>query len=134
MKHCLLFPLVITVCVGCASTNDTQATTNTINNSEVAPHHIQQDFEFDPDVIISRNHVADPQFEQFWSSSAKAVVWIKLADKESGKGDVGSSKESAFNQQGSARIRFLKPTDDFTYQPALAQTVNGLLVNTDYMM
>ncbi|PMG77548.1 hypothetical protein BCU83_15585 [Vibrio breoganii] len=80
------------------------------------------------------NLVADPHIVEFRANSGKSDVWKKHADKNNGLGDVGSSKVSAFEDEGSVRIRFISASDDFSAMPGLSQQVNGLAPNTDYVL
>ncbi len=77
--------------------------------------------------------IKDPQLTEFRSNKGKSDFWHKDADKKNGKGDVGSSKNTAFGDDGSARIRFMNADDDFSALPGLSQVVQGLQPNTDYV-
>ncbi|GLS91839.1 hypothetical protein GCM10007916_29090 [Psychromonas marina] len=81
----------------------------------------------------AQNFVVDPQLTDFRSNQGKSDVWISHEDSKGGLGDVGTSGDTAFDAQGSARIRFKKSVEinDFTATPGLSQTVNGLPKNTD---
>ncbi|WP_027696599.1 hypothetical protein [Vibrio litoralis] len=78
--------------------------------------------------------IQDGQLTDFRANSGSSDVWIKHADKSAGLGDVGSSKDTAFDDEGSARIRFMSENDDFTATPGLTQQVAGLEQNTDYTL
>ncbi|GAB7219884.1 hypothetical protein [Vibrio comitans] len=80
------------------------------------------------------NLIVDPNIVEFRANSGKSDVWKKHADKNNGLGDVGSSKVSAFADEGSVRIRFISASDDFSAMPGLSQQVNGLAPNTDYVL
>ncbi|GEM80428.1 hypothetical protein [Vibrio superstes] len=80
------------------------------------------------------NLVADPNIVEFRANSGKSDVWVKHSDKNNGLGDVGSSKVSAFEDEGSVRLRFISASDDFSAMPGLSQQVNGLAPNTDYVL
>ncbi|OEF23167.1 polysaccharide lyase 6 family protein [Vibrio rumoiensis] len=83
---------------------------------------------------IDRNtEIGDHQLTAFRSNSGTSEVWIKHADNDNGKGDVGSSGDTAFDSSGSARIRFRSATDDFSATPGLSQVVDNLQANTDYV-
>ncbi|TEW54707.1 hypothetical protein E2R68_08385 [Psychromonas sp. RZ22] len=78
------------------------------------------------------NQIFDAQLTQFRNNSGNSDVWHKDADRINGLGDIGSSKDTAFDDEGSARIRFVAATDDFTAEPGLTQEIQGLEANTDY--
>ncbi|GEA49696.1 hypothetical protein VIN01S_05000 [Vibrio inusitatus NBRC 102082] len=84
--------------------------------------------------VATGNLIADPNIVEFRANSGTSDVWNKLADKNNGLGDVGSSKVSAFEDEGSVRIRFVASSDDFSAMPGLSQQVNGLQANTDYTL
>ncbi|MDR9827609.1 hypothetical protein RCJ22_18560 [Vibrio sp. FNV 38] len=79
------------------------------------------------------NLVADPHIVEFRANSGKSDVWKRHGDKNNGLGDVGSSKVSAFEDEGSVRLRFVDSSDDFSATPGLSQQVNGLVPNSDYV-
>lgn len=87
-------------------------------------------------VITSSSNelLQDPQFTEFRSNKGKSDFWRKEADNKNGKGDVGSSKDTAFDAEGSVRIRFRNATDDFSATPGVSQEVAGLKPNTDYTL
>lgn len=84
--------------------------------------------------VQASNLVVDPQLTEFRANKGNSKVWVQVEDNKAGKGDVGSSKDSAFDTEGSARMRFRNADDDFSAQPALEQTITGLKPNTDYVM
>ncbi|WP_299692294.1 hypothetical protein [uncultured Vibrio sp.] len=109
---------------GCASPND--------NTTAVTP--AAEDTNMVMPVATGDNLIADPNIVEFRANSGKSDVWKKHADKNNGLGDVGSSKVSAFADEGSVRIRFINASDDFSATPALSQQVNGLKPNSDYIL
>ncbi|MGV3002326.1 hypothetical protein [Vibrio sp.] len=78
--------------------------------------------------------IQDGQLTDFRANSGSSDIWIKHADKNAGLGDVGSSKDTAFDDEGSARIRFMSANDDFSAKPGLTQDISGLQPNTDYTL
>ncbi|WP_225874347.1 hypothetical protein [Vibrio algicola] len=78
--------------------------------------------------------VTDGQLTKFRATSGKSDAWVKHADKNNGKGDVGSSKDTAFDAEGSARIRFMAAGDDFSVTPGLSQVITNIQPNTDYTL
>lgn len=79
----------------------------------------------------ANNLIQDPQFSEFRANQSKSDVWVKDADKNAGKGDVGSSKDTAFGDEGSARFRFIDKGDDFSATPGIHQQVT-LEANSNY--
>jgi len=81
----------------------------------------------------AQNYVVDPQLTDYRGNQGKSDVWISHEDSDAGLGDVGSSGDTAFDAQGSARIRFKEKVaiNDFTAKPGLSQVLTGLPANTD---
>ncbi|GAM67053.1 alginate lyase precursor [Vibrio sp. JCM 19236] len=127
MKKVYLGLAIAGLLAGCASTSDTASAKKETNAATAATSSV---------VIKSSasSLINDPQLTAFRSNSGKSDFWRKEADKNNGKGDVGSSKDSAFDDEGSARIRFISSSDDFSSVPGLSQTVEGLKPNTDYVL
>lgn len=126
MKKVYLGLAIAGLLAGCASTSDSAAKKET-NAAPAATSNA---------VITSSAStlINDPQLTAFRSNSGKSDFWRKEADKNNGKGDVGSSKDTAFDDEGSARIRFMTSADDFSSTPGLSQTIEGLKPNTDYVL
>lgn len=126
MKKVYLGLAIAGLLAGCASTSDSAAK----NETNAAPAATSNA------VITSSAStlINDPQLTAFRSNSGKSDFWRKEADKNNGKGDVGSSKDTAFDDEGSARIRFMTSADDFSSTPGLSQTIEGLKPNTDYVL
>lgn len=120
MKKLYLGLAIAGLLAGCASTDDSAS-----NNSSAAATNSSS---------TAAATIADPQLTAFRSNSGKSDFWVKTADKNAGKGDVGSSKDTAFGDEGSARLRFISASDDFSAQPGLSQQINGLKTNTDYVL
>jgi len=118
MKKVYLGLAITTLLTGCMSTGQTTKATNTATAAVSAS--------------TPGNLILDPQLTAFRKSGGKSNVWVKIADKNNGLGDTGSSKDSAFDDDGSARVRFISKTDNFSAQPGLYQEVKGLQPNTDY--
>lgn len=121
MKKVYLGLTIAALLTGCASTTTPTSTEASTMVKEAAVA-----------AIVGTNLISDPQLTQFRSNSGKSDVWKKEADKNKGLGDAGSSKDTAFDAEGSSRLRFREATDDFTAQPGLSQQVLGLQPNTDY--
>lgn len=119
MKKIYLGLVITGLLAGCANTADTTSKVASTTNSVVS-------------VATGSNLIIDPQLTQFRSNSGKSDVWKKDANKNKGLGDAGSSKDTAFGEEGSSRLRFMAASDDFTAQPGLSQEVFGLQPNTDY--
>ncbi|MGV2990190.1 hypothetical protein ACE1OE_21375 [Vibrio sp. E150_011] len=127
MKKVFLGLAIASLLAGCASTDDnTPAASETTMAAPVATTVVM--------TSGANDLISDPQLTQFRSNSGKSDFWRKDADKKNGKGDVGSSKDTAFDDEGSARIRFVSASDDFSSQPGLSQEVSGLKANTDYIL
>lgn len=116
MKKVFLGLAIASLLAGCAATSDN--TTAGAMVTSAAP---------------GTNLVSDSDISTFRANKGTSDVWIKHANKSDGKGDVGSSKVSAFEDEGSIRIRFVDSGDDFSSKPGVSQQVNGLLPNTDYV-
>lgn len=117
MKKIYLGLITATMLAGCSTAS------NETSTSQVEPL---------ASVSASGNLIQDPQLTEFRRNNGKSDFWIKQADKKNGLGDVGSSKDTAFGEEGSARLRFISASDDFSAQPALVQKVTGLAPNTEY--
>lgn len=78
-------------------------------------------------------YVQDPQLTEYRADKGKSSVWLSHEDSSGGLGDVGSSKDSAFGDEGSSRFRFKRDVSnhDFNSKPGLSQIVSGLPANTD---
>jgi len=129
MKKVYLGLTIAALLTGCANTADT---TKSVAAS-VAPETTKTAVAIAA-VATGENLIIDPQLTEFRSNSGKSDVWEKDADKKNGLGDAGSSKDSAFDYEGSSRLRFVAATDDFSAQPGLSQKVLGLKQNTDYQL
>ncbi len=127
MKQTSIAIICAAFLAGCNSTPDTsssqQAATNTATASAAVTAMAKGD-----------NLIQDPQLSEFRSNKGKSKVWKKHANKSAGLGDVGSSSVTAFGSEGSARLRFISSSDDFSAEPALSQTIQGLKTNTQYQL
>ena len=121
MKRIYLGLTIAALLTGCANTAQTTSTASNNASTVVA-------------VASGDNLIADPQLTEFRSNSGKSDVWKKSANKNAGLGDAGSSKDTAFDEEGSSRLRFVSANDDFSAQPGLTQQVLGLQPNTDYQL
>lgn len=119
MKKIYLSLITATMLAGCSSTPDQTTSTQT---------------QAVPAITSTQDLIKDSQFTEFRSNNGKSDYWVKHANKNAGLGDVGSSKDTAFGDDGSARLRFVSPNDDFTAQPGLTQQISGLKPNTDYTL
>jgi len=83
--------------------------------------------------FAAQNYVMDSQMTDYRGNQGESDVWVSHEDSKGGLGDVGSSGDTAFDEQGSARIRFKKSVaiNDFTAKPGLSQVLVGLPTNTD---
>lgn len=83
--------------------------------------------------FATQNYIQDPQLTEYRSNKGKSDVWISHEKSSQGLGDVGSSKDSAFGEEGSSRIRFKRDVSnhDFTATPGLSQIITGLPKNTN---
>ncbi|OEF23315.1 hypothetical protein A1QC_12465 [Vibrio rumoiensis 1S-45] len=124
MRKVYLSLVISGVLVGCASTSEPEATASTATTSAPAATSTSS----------ALGLIQDNQLTEFRSNNGKSDAWQKLADKSNGKGDVGSSKDTAFGDEGSARIRFVSENDDFTATPGLSQEVSNIEPNTDYIL
>ncbi|GLT15272.1 hypothetical protein [Vibrio algivorus] len=115
MKKIVLGLAVSSLLMGCASTSDDTASSATTSAQ-------------------TGSLIQDGQLTDFRANSGSSDIWVKHADKSAGLGDVGSSKDTAFDDEGSARIRFVSANDDFTATPGLTQQISGLAKNTDYTL
>jgi poly(beta-D-mannuronate) lyase len=81
----------------------------------------------------AQNYVVDPQLTDYRGNQGNSDVWISHEDSDGGLGDVGSSGDTAFDAQGSSRIRFKESVaiNDFTAKPGLSQVIAGLPANTN---
>jgi len=81
----------------------------------------------------AHNYIVDHQLTDYRSNKGESEVWTSHEDSKGGLGDVGSSGNTAFDAQGSARIRFKESVsiNDFTAKPGLSQVLKGLPVNTE---
>lgn len=79
------------------------------------------------------DYVKDPQLSEYRANKGESTVWVSHEDSDGGKGDVGSSGDTAFGDQGSSRFRFKESVsnNDYTAKPGLSQVVSGLPMNTD---
>ncbi|MGY5451103.1 hypothetical protein ACVFI8_09200 [Agarivorans sp. MS3-6] len=84
-------------------------------------------------VFSAHAYVQDPQLTEYRANKGKSSVWLSHEDSKEGYGDVGSSKDSAFDAEGSSRFRFKRDVayHDFNSTPGLSQIVSGLPKNTD---
>lgn len=84
--------------------------------------------------IAEQNYIQDNQLSDYRADSGYSEVWISHERSDEGLGDVGSSKDSAFGGEGSARYRFKHDQDnnDFTAKPGLSQVITGLPTHTDF--
>ena len=119
MKKIYLGLTIAALLTGCASTEQTGSVASEITKSTLIS-------------TTAGNLILDPQLTEFRNNSGNSDVWKKSANKNAGLGDAGSSKDTAFDDEGSSRLRFVSSTDDFTAQPGLSQAVVGLQPNTDY--
>lgn len=78
------------------------------------------------------NLIMDPHFSELRADDGKSKYWRKSDGKNKGLGQAGTSKSTAFGDEGSIRIRFISKNDDFTVEPGVTQLVKGLVPNTDY--
>ncbi|MDN3718061.1 polysaccharide lyase 6 family protein [Vibrio breoganii] len=80
--------------------------------------------------------IQDGDLGQWRSDGGSSDFWLQQEGSSEGLGDVGSSGDSAFNDEGgtngSARIRFKAGEDtyDFTSTPGLSQKVSGIPMDT----
>ena len=83
--------------------------------------------------LSAQNYVQDPQLTAYRSDQGESQVWISHEDSDGGLGDVGSSGDTAFGEQGSSRMRFKQSVDihDFTAKPVLSQALIGLPANKE---
>ncbi len=113
-KQGLLALTVATTLVGCGSTSSDSAD-NTAKNTNTGAG--------------IENPIADANLGLFRTNSSKSDVWVKHSNSKGGRGDVGSSGDTAFKdgtpKEGSVRIRFKKneTNHDFTAKPGLSQVV-----------
>ena len=84
--------------------------------------------------FAAENYIQDGQLTEYRSESGRSDVWISHEDSDDGLGDVGSSGDSAFGDDGSSRFRFKRGMDDhdFNATPGLSQVVTGLPTHTDF--
>jgi len=121
MKKIYLGLTIAALLTGCASTEQAGSVASELTKEAITTS-----------TSTSVNLILDPQLAEFRSNSGNSDVWKKNASKNEGLGDAGSSKDSAFEDEGSARLRFISGTDDFSAQPGLSQQVIGIQPNTDY--
>ncbi|WP_261817938.1 hypothetical protein [Vibrio gallicus] len=126
MKKVYLGLAIAGLLAGCASTTETTTSAKKEMNTATGPVAVI--------TSSASSLIQDPQLTAFRSNSGKSDVWNKDANKNNGLGDVGSSKDTAYGDEGSARIRFIDSSDDFSATPGLSQTVTGLKSNTDYVL
>lgn len=86
------------------------------------------------EVSSSKNLIRDPQFTKFRASNGGKGAWIKDVPNKAAHGNVSSSKDTAFDDEGSARIRFKAKNPNLYAQPGVSQMVTGLEKNTDYQL
>lgn len=80
----------------------------------------------------AQNFVADPQLTDYRANQGESAVWVSHEDGKGGLGDVGSSGDTAFDEKGSARMRFQeKYTNDYSAKPGMTQVISGLPLNTE---
>lgn len=81
----------------------------------------------------AQNYIQDGQFTEYRDDNSRSDVWISHEGSDDGLGDVGSSGSTAFGEEGSARLRFIRKIEnhDFTAQPGLSQVVTGLPTHTE---
>ena len=81
----------------------------------------------------AQNYVVDPQLTDFRANEGESEIWMTHEDSDGGLGDVGSSGNTAFDEEGSSRIRFKEKVaiNDFTAKPGLSQVLVGLPAKTD---
>ncbi|WP_434763546.1 polysaccharide lyase 6 family protein [Vibrio fortis] len=90
-----------------------------------------------PESITVFADIADHQLGQWRADGGTSTVWAVYEGSSEGKGDVGSSGDSAFSDalgsNGSARIRFKygESTHDFDSKPGISQVVDELPTGTD---
>ncbi|GDY25320.1 hypothetical protein AHAT_12100 [Agarivorans sp. Toyoura001] len=84
-------------------------------------------------VLSAHAYVQDPQLTNYRADKGKSAVWLSHEDSSNGLGDVGSSKDSAFEGEGSSRFRFKRDVSNhnFSAMPGLSQLVRDLPANTD---
>lgn len=126
MKQTSIAIICAALLAGCNSTPDTSSSQSTATNTATASAVTT--------MAKGDNLIQDPQFSQFRSNKGKSEFWKKHANKSAGLGDVGSSSVTAFGSEGSARLRFVSSSDDFSAEPALSQTIQGLKANTQYQL
>lgn len=78
------------------------------------------------------NLIKDPQFTTFRLESGSNGVWQKELLEEKEYGHVGSSKDTAFGEDGCVRLRFTSKNAHFSAQPAISQTVDNIQKNSNY--
>lgn len=83
-------------------------------------------------VSATDNLIKDPQFTKFRASSGGKGAWIKDVPNKKSHGNVGSSSDTAFDEEGSARIRFKAKNPNLYAQPGIAQIVKNIEKDTDY--
>jgi poly(beta-D-mannuronate) lyase len=79
------------------------------------------------------NYIQDSQLSEYRANKGESTIWVSHEDSDGGKGDVGSSGDTAFGGEGSSRFRFKESvaSNDYTAKPGLSQVVSGLPANTD---
>ena len=78
------------------------------------------------------DYVQDPQLTEDRANKGESTVWVSHEDSDGGKGDVGSSGDTAFDDGGSSRFRFKEAApNDYTATPGLSQVVTGLPADTE---
>ncbi|MGX9416723.1 hypothetical protein ACXJY6_11185 [Vibrio sp. RC27] len=78
-------------------------------------------------------YIQDAQLSEYRANKGESEVWVSHEDSDGGKGDVGSSGNTAFGDEGSSRFRFKQKVaiNDYTATPGLSQIVSGLPQNAD---
>lgn len=104
---------------GCGTTSSVKS-----NKTEARATNVSE-------VSSRENLIRDPQLTKYRKSSGKGV-WRKEVPKKPAHGNVGSSSDSAFDVEGSARIRFTSADANFYAQPGISQKIKGLDENGNY--
>lgn len=89
------------------------------------------------DQVVLDAPIVDADLGQFKTDGGKSDDWVFVEDSDAGLGDVGSSSDSAFNDDaannGSARVRFKADVavHDFTATPGLSQMLTEVPTGVD---
>ena len=82
----------------------------------------------------AHNYIQDSQLTEYRANTGSSAVWISHEGSDEGLGDVGSSKDTAFGEEGSSRFRFKAgiTNHDFTATPGISQVISDLPAHTDF--